>query len=139
MLGERIVDTEAVESNHKEASGLGLLPVSTVMHSEKTTRVVEAESLGGVKFRAYEIHMGRTERPRGFAPFANLASGEPEGIRVGRCAGTYLHGALENAEFLSELLGYSVAEPPSKDSAYDDLANWFEAHANMSLFEELYL
>ena len=69
----------------------------------------------------------------------NLASGEPEGIRMGRCAGTYLHGALENAEFLSELLGYSVAEPPSKDSAYDDLANWFEAHANMGLFEELYL
>jgi adenosylcobyric acid synthase len=139
MLGERIVDPDAVESDGREAIGLGLLPVSTVRQSDKTTRVVEAESSGGVRIRAYEIHMGRTERPRGFVPFARLASGEAEGIRVGRCAGTYLHGALENAKFLSELLGYSIAEPPSKDSVYDDLADWFEAHADMDLFMELYL
>jgi adenosylcobyric acid synthase len=139
MLGERIADPEAVESSGREASGLGLLPVTTVMQSDKTTRVVEAESSAGVRVRAYEIHMGRTERPREFVPFARLASGEPEGIRVGRCAGTYLHGALENADFLSELLGYPVAALPSKESAYDELADWFETHADMNLFAELYL
>jgi adenosylcobyric acid synthase len=139
MMGTRIEDPEAVESSHGAAEGLSLLPVSTVITSEKTTRVIAAESPGGVKFEAYEIHMGSTERPREFAPFAKLGAGEPEGIRAGRCAGTYLHGALENAALLSELLGYPVAEPPSKDKIYDDLADWFRAHADMDLFSELYL
>jgi adenosylcobyric acid synthase len=139
MLGTRIEDPEALESSRVATEGLSLLPVSTVMHREKTTRVVAAESPGGVKFEAYEIHMGSTERPREFAAFAKLGTGEPEGIRLGRCAGTYLHGALENAGLLSELLGYPVAEPPSKDKIYDDLATWFAAHADMDLFSELYL
>ena len=83
--------------------------------------------------------MGATARPGGSVPFARLATGESEGIRVGRCAGTYLHGALENAALLSELLGYPVAEPPSKESVYEALADWFEANARMDLFAELYL
>jgi adenosylcobyric acid synthase len=139
MLGTRIEDSEAVESDRGAAEGLGLLPVSTVLRSEKTTRVVAAESSAGVRFEAYEIHMGRTERPSGFAPFAMLSSGELEGIRVGRCAGTYLHGALENADLLSEMLGTPVEEPPPKDRIYDDLADWFTTHANLDLFAELYL
>jgi adenosylcobyric acid synthase len=139
MLGTRIEDPEAVESHRGAAEGLSLLPVSTVMKTEKTTRVVAAESPGGVKFEAYEIHMGSTTFPREFTAFAKIETGEPEGIRAGRCAGTYLHGALENAGFLSELLGYPVAEPRSKDKIYDDLADWFAAHADMDLFSELYL
>ena len=98
-----------------------------------------AESPAGTRFEAYEIHMGRTDRPHGFTPFARLSDGELEGIRVGKCAGTYLHGALENATFLSELLGVPIPEPPSKDKVYDDLADWFTAHADMDLFAELYL
>jgi cobyric acid synthase len=83
--------------------------------------------------------MGATERPRGFTPFARLSNGESEGIRVGQCAGTYLHGALENAVLLSELLGYAIPEPSSKEKTYDYLADWFSSHANMDLFAELYL
>lgn len=139
ILGNRIEDPEAVESSRGSTEGLGLLPVSTVLRSEKTTRVVTAESPGGCGFEAYEIHMGCTERPREFDAFARLSSGEMEGIRVGRCAGTYLHGALENAALLSELLGYPVPEPPSKQKVYEDLADWFTANANMDLFAELYL
>ena len=139
MLGTRIEDPDAVESSRGQAEGLGLLPVSTVMRSEKTTRVVEAESPGGLRFRAYEIHMGSTARPEGSRPFARLSTGESDGIRVDGCAGTYLHGALEHAGFLSELLGYPAAEAPSKDTVFENLADWFGAHANMDLFEELYL
>jgi adenosylcobyric acid synthase len=139
MLGTSIADPDAVESDRGSADGLALLPVTTVLRSEKTTRAVAAESPAGAKFEAYEIHMGVTERPRRFTPFARLSDGEPEGIRVGKCAGTYLHGALENAALLSELLGYAIPEPPSKEKTYDDLADWFTAHANMDLFAELYL
>jgi adenosylcobyric acid synthase len=139
MLGTSIADPDAVESERGSAEGLALLPVTTVLRAEKTTRVVGAESPAGVRFEAYEIHMGCTERPRGFTPFATLSDGEAEGIRVGRCAGTYLHGALENATLLSELLGVTIPEPRSKDKVYDDLADWFVAHADMDLFAELYL
>ena len=82
--------------------------------------------------------MGCTERPGGFTPFATLSDGQPEGMRVGNCAGTYLHGALENAALLSELIGVTIPEPPSKEHAYDALADWFTAHADMDLFAELY-
>jgi adenosylcobyric acid synthase len=139
MLGSRVEDPEAVESESGSAQGLALLPVTTILQSEKTTRVVVAESPAGARFEAYEIHMGCTERPAGFTSFATLLNGEQEGIRVGRCAGTYLHGALENAALLSELLGVLIPEPPSKEEVYDDLANWFTAHADMDLFVELYL
>jgi adenosylcobyric acid synthase len=139
MLGTSIADPDAVESERGFADGLSLLPVTTILRSEKTTRVVAAESPAGTQFEAYEIHMGYTERPRGFIPFAMLLDGEPEGIRVGRCAGTYLHGALENAAFLSELLGVPILDPPSKVKVYDELACWFTAHADMDLFAELYL
>jgi adenosylcobyric acid synthase len=139
MMGARIEDPEAVESERGSAEGLSLLPVTTTLRSEKTTRVVAAESPGGIRFEAYEIHMGSTERPRIFTPFATLPAGETDGIRVGRCAGTYLHGALENAALLRELFGVSIPEPPSKEKAYDELADWFTAHARMDLFAELYL
>jgi hypothetical protein len=46
---------------------------------------------------------------------------------------------LENATLLSELLGVTIPEPRSKDKVYDDLADWFVAHADMDLFAELYL
>jgi cobyric acid synthase len=110
-----------------------------VLLSEKTTRVVAAQSPAGARFEAYEIHMGVTARPHDFTPFAALLDGEPEGIRVGRCAGTYLHGALENAALLSEVVGFPIAEPQAKEKIYDDLADWFTAHANQDLFAELYL
>jgi len=139
MLGSRVEDPEAVESERGSAEGLALLPVTTILQSEKTTRVVVAESPAGARFEAYEIHMGCTERPGGFTPFATILSGEQEGIRVGRCTGTYLHGALENAALLSELLGVSIPAAPSKERVYDDLADWFTAHADMDLFAELYL
>jgi adenosylcobyric acid synthase len=139
MLGSRVEDPEAVESERGSAEGLALLPVTTILQSEKTTRVVVAESPAGTRFEAYEIHMGSTERPGGFTSFATLLSGEQEGIRVGRCAGTYLHGALENAALLSELLGVSIPAAASKEKVYDDLADWFLEHADMDLFAELYL
>jgi len=136
MLGERIEDPLGVESGAGAVEGLGLLPVSTVLRSQKTTRVVEARTPAGALFRAYEIHMGETTVPRDAEPFA-FAGGLPEGIRRDGVAGTYLHGALESAELVRELLGIE-AHPRSKEAMYDRLADWFEQHAGLARFEELY-
>jgi adenosylcobyric acid synthase len=120
-----------------EVPGLGLLPVHTIMREEKTVRPVGAVTRSGIPFSAYEIHMGETPRPAGLQPFAMLSDGTPEGVRMGRVIGTYLHGAFESAAVLSELLGQAIPEPPPKQKNYDLLADWFDR--NQRNFQELYL
>ena len=139
MLGGRIDDPAGVESPETSAPGLGLLPVNTVMRAEKTARVVEARTPAGAAFRAYEIHMGETAAPPGARPFAILDGGSPEGIRTERCIGTYLHGAFENPAVARELLGRELCAAPAKERCYDLLADWFEQHADVPRFEEMYL
>ncbi|HEY6394372.1 MAG TPA: cobyric acid synthase [Candidatus Binataceae bacterium] len=139
MLGKRIEDPMALESSESATEGLDLLPVRTVMEAEKRTRTVEAVTPSGIRFSAYEIHLGRTTRPSDAVPFATLADGAADGIRTERCIGTYLHGALENPVVLGELLGRPVEDAPSRSSTYDALADWFDANVNRARFEKLYL
>jgi adenosylcobyric acid synthase len=139
MMGERIEDPSAMESDAGAADGLGLLPVRTVLMTEKVTRRVRACTPSGINFEAYEIHLGETSRPRDAQPFAVLENGCPEGIRAGRCVGTYLHGALEHPDVLSELLGRMIEPVPTRYATYEILADWFETHADQDLFKELYL
>jgi adenosylcobyric acid synthase len=139
MLCDRIEDPLRLESAAGAADGLRLLTGSTVLASEKTTRKVDAITPSGLRFAAYEIHLGRTTRPSGAIPFATLADGSADGIRGNDCVGTYLHGALENPAVLQELLGYSVADVPARETTYEALADWFEANVDRKLFEELYL
>ena len=128
-----------MESNLVGAEGLGLLPGSTILSQEKVTRRVGGRTASGISFAAYEIHLGATTTPAGAVPFATLEDGTPEGLRAERITGTYLHGALENAEVLSELLGRTIQPLPSRDSTYDALADWFDRNVNQTRFEELYL
>lgn len=136
MLGELILDPTQADSELESGVGLGLLPVETIMASEKTTRTVQATTPSGIAFAAYEIHMGVSASP--CSPFAFIDD-RPEGARQGSVVGTYLHGALEDHRVLSELLGRPVNPLPSKDEAYDGLACWFAANANLKLFEEQFL
>jgi adenosylcobyric acid synthase len=139
MLGLRIADPSAVESSIGEVAGLGLLPVETVLGTEKLMRKVRAETSSGIHFDAYEIHMGLTHRPSGSVPFATLSDGSQDGVRVGNCVGTYLHGAIENAAVLSELLGREVCSVASRESTYEALADWFESSVDRGRFDDLYL
>lgn len=137
MMGESIADPQQVESSAGEARGLGLLPVTTLLLGEKTVRPVEAATPSGIRFAGYEIHMGETPRPAEVEPFAILSDGTREGVRIGRNAGTYLHGALECAEVVSELLGWTVPPAAPRQHTYEQLAAWFDR--NQRGFEELYL
>jgi adenosylcobyric acid synthase len=129
MLGRRIADPDRMESVGGSVPGLGLLPVETVLGREKTTCVRSATTAGGTTFDAYEIHLGQTVALEPVTPFA-FVDGRAEGARVERVAGTYLHGALEDAAVSAELLGIEwPAAPPSKMAVYDALADWFDRHA----------
>ena len=139
MMGERIEDPLGMESERGSADGLGLLPARTVLAAEKITRRVRATTPSGIDFEAYEIHLGITRLAGEYQPFAKLADGTDDGIRMERCVGTYLHGAMEDPGVLGELLGRVVAPAPAREAVYDALADWFDANVDRKRFEELYL
>ncbi len=139
IMGETIGDPLGMESALGTVQGLGLFPCHTVLTAEKTTRPTTGFTPSGIPFEGYEIHLGVTTRPNGAVPFATLADGTKDGIRAGRCTGTYLHGALEDPAVLSELLGFPVAPAPTREAVYEAMADWFEANVHQKKFQELYL
>jgi adenosylcobyric acid synthase len=61
IMGKTIKDPYGVESNRKEISGLGLLPVTTTLEKEKIVRKVVGTCLiNGKRVKGYEIHMGKS-------------------------------------------------------------------------------
>ena len=109
ILGDSVADPHGVEGGG-EMTGLGLLPVRTVLAREKVTRAVRVRprphALFGlaradgatVEGNGYEIHMGRTTRTGDARVFAELACGRSETTSDGavspdgRIVGTYVHG-----------------------------------------------
>jgi adenosylcobyric acid synthase len=131
MLGRSVSDPHHIESTRERADGLGLLPVDTVLTPEKTTVVRHATTSGGVRFNAYEIHVGETTVDpgvRGVVPFATLDDGRADGACVGRVIGTYLHGALEDPAVAADVLGLPLTPARAKAQEYDRLADWFAEH-----------
>jgi adenosylcobyric acid synthase len=129
MLGRSIADPHRIESTRERADGLGLLPIDTTLASEKTTAVRKATTTrGGVRFDAYEIHVGETAVDADVEPFARLDDGRADGAGVGRVFGTYLHGAFEDPAVCAEVLGVRAIERRSKRQEYDRLADWFAEH-----------
>ena len=109
MLGRKVFDPERIEGGERDADGLGLLDIETVLEPEKTVRNVEARSVAfDLPMSGYEIHLGRTEGPDCTRPYC-LIDGRADGAMSadGRIVGTYLHGLFaENAfrrRFLSNL------------------------------------
>lgn len=119
MLGRSVADPHGVESGGEE-TGLGLLPVETVLLPAKTTRRVRARLLPGPwgeaqgEWEAYEIHAGVTTGSGSLQPlFAVSPEGGAPGQTTdgavtedGRVWGTYLHGCFDAPEPRGSLLGW---------------------------------
>jgi adenosylcobyric acid synthase len=96
MLGKEVCDPDGVESGGRarEARGLALLSIKTLMRGEKAVRQVSAVCDWG-RFTGYEIHMGETIRGEGVGAFAGQDGAvSPDG----RMVGTYVHGLLDEDE-----------------------------------------
>jgi adenosylcobyric acid synthase len=127
MLGQRIADPQGIESTTAEVQGLALLPIETVLTPDKRTEAVQAVTPRGTSFGGYAIHLGRTSIATGAEPFATLADGTPDGTRLNRVVGTYLHGAFETAAVCEEVFGVRPSDDV-KARSYERLADWFDAH-----------
>ena len=148
MMGTEVADPGGVEGTPARLSGLGLLPVHTVIGREKVTRQVEFRFRGsGTLCRGYEIHMGRTvadEAGQSFVPLNRLADGTADGCYVhDRCMGTYIHGILDNPSVLDFLLapytegaacGTTEDYADYKERQYDLLAAHVRRNLDMEKF-----
>jgi adenosylcobyric acid synthase len=162
MLGKRVADPHAVESDIREAEGLGLLDVVTVMLEQKSTHRAAAELLPSGFLVAprcrgalagYEIHMGETILGPSVRPFARITSRSGVPVEVldgavscdGRVFGTYLHGIFDNAAFRTSFLNRlrkakGLAEQRSAqggDDPYALLAEHLEKHLDTDRLLEL--
>ncbi|PSJ60021.1 cobyric acid synthase [Kumtagia ephedrae] len=136
MLGRTVRDPDGIEGSLREAEGLGLLDIETVMEPEKTVRNVDARSLAfDAPLSGYEIHLGRTFGPDCARP-ATVIDNVPDGASSadGKVFGTYLHGLfsadLFRARFLESLgvRGGGVDYRTEVERALDEIAAELEKH-----------
>lgn len=114
MLGERIIDTVGAETKG-EYEGMGLIPVTTVFDSSKTTTRTEGyinrldgrlENLSGLYFKGYEVHMGE--------------DGSKDYILKGKgnVYGTYIHGIFDEKQVAENVIKALMED---KGIAYNDI------------------
>ena len=124
MLGELVGDPDGIEGNIASLPGLGLLPIHTMMTSEKTTKQVTFE-FNGQECKGYEIHQGVSDTDEAI-------------LMTDHCIGTYIHGFLDNESVIEFLLKDKVKGPAPiqsfadfKNEQYDKLADHVRQHVNM--------
>jgi adenosylcobyric acid synthase len=140
MMGELVQDPQGVESSLEQVSGLGLLPVRTVLQADKTTLQCAFTYRNGTETcQGYEIHMGQTTPTTAPSPVNYLADGRTDGFfRNRKCWGTYLHGILDNTAVINELLAdYAPVTEAAfdytqyKEEQYNKLATLIRTHVDL--------
>ncbi|MEW6441135.1 MAG: cobyric acid synthase [bacterium] len=106
MLGRVIEDPERVESREGRVRGMDLVPMRTVMTSEKQTIQVSLSTApnaftpGGITVCGYEIHMGRTIVESELSPLFEPGAARSASVVAGdRILGTYVHGLFDSDAF----------------------------------------
>ena len=144
IMGSELSDPQGVESDIQQLPGLNLLPLKTTLEGEKITKQVRFTFHGGEKqCTGYEIHNGRTEVLSANVNSLNmLENGSKDGCFIDKCFGTYIHGILDNAEFVDYLIKPYLTDKSAetsfdyfkfKEEQYDKLADHVRKHVNMEL------
>ncbi len=144
MLGESVDDPNNMEAGGCE-SGLGLLPMTTVLEGDKQLERREYQGLNwleGLCWSGYEIHLGRSEFHS--TEFESLVKNDSSlGVidRTQKLIGTYIHGWLESTEVTKRLLALVSSEPfdiplsfqQTKEREMDALADFLEEYCDVEL------
>ncbi len=145
MMGESIEDPDGVEGDISRMDGLGILPVTTVLRKDKTTRAVKFRFSGCCDVcHGYEIHNGVTKR-HGGSPAAYKDDSDDGCMVAPGVFGTYMHGMLDNPGVIEILLrpfaGKDVLPDPlvieSRDKVYDNLADFMRRHIDINRLYEI--
>ena len=133
MMGMEVCDPLHLEGEVERLPGLGLLPISTTITTEKATRQVRFQ-FAGHDCQGYEIHQG-------------VSTVEAPIVETDRCMGTYIHGILDNAPVIDYLLApfaekvrarsQSFDYQAFKEQQYDKLADHVRQHLNMEILYQI--
>ena len=165
MLGEQIIDESGVEEQSGSIRGLGLIPMTTYFHEEKSRKQVTGHmgavtgifaGLKGLEVTGYEIHMGVTTLHEGASPLttirdhAKTTEEKQDGAYTSRVYGTYVHGVFDKegvAEAVIRALGKKKGIDTSemkgvdfqtfKETQYDILAAALREHLDMKAIYEI--
>ena len=100
MLGRVIHDPHAIESNDGSLTGLGFLPMETIIEKEKRlTRKSGIHKASGKEVFGYEIHHGVSSKSE--VPLIEFADGTSCGVADPHLPiwGSYLHGVFDSDTF----------------------------------------
>ena len=130
-----------VESKAGSITGIGLLPVTTVLQKHKTTLQRQFRFRDNPHIcEGYEIHMGETIATENASPLNQFtdAAGSDGYFLNDQCWGTYLHGILDNAIVVDSLLAPYTDTPGQipdhrqyKEEQYDKLATLLRTHLDI--------
>lgn len=140
MLGKTVADPMGIEGEKKTVSGLGLLPIHTVLNDDKRVAHVTGVSLKDhVPFQGYEIHCGQTKLEEGAEALLQLESGRTDGAvdREGRVAGCYIHRLFDHPKQRAKWLDYlhagsdGMEQGQRVEDALDEVAEELERCLNL--------
>jgi adenosylcobyric acid synthase len=141
MMGSSIEDPHHVEGTVEAMPGLGILPVKTILTENKVTEQCRFYYKGNAApCNGYEIHMGISTATGPERPLNKTATGNNDGYALDdRCWGTYIHGILDNAVVIDDLLKAHTSQQSSapfdyiafKEAQYDKLAQHLREHIDM--------
>jgi adenosylcobyric acid synthase len=148
MMGNSIEDPQHVEGMVESMPGLGILPVTTVLTENKVTEQCRFHyKSNAATCNGYEIHMGISSATGTENPLNKTPTGNHDGYVLNdRCWGTYIHGILDNAVVIDDLLKEYTTQQSSapfdyvayKDAQYDKLAQHLREHIDMEyIYEQL--
>ncbi|MCW8816088.1 MAG: cobyric acid synthase [Chlorobium sp.] len=152
MLGISVADPHGLEGEPGETSGLGLLPVHTVLKKEK--QLFNAKGClfdDTIPVEGYEIHMGETRLTGKASPLLQLTArnnrhcSDTDGVisHDEKVFGTYFHGIFDGSAFRRWFLGklrpdYTVSDTiKDKDAEYNRLADHFMRYLDMEKVYEI--
>jgi len=131
MLGQSLLDPEGVDG---DATGLGLLPLTTRFARDKLLRRTQAtfaavdapwSALTGIAVDGYEIRHGRTTPTGDVRAVLHNPDGDPIAWQAGHVIGAYTHGLFESPAVLQALFGASARALPD---VFDGLADFIDTH-----------
>ncbi|WP_218043978.1 cobyric acid synthase [Kiloniella majae] len=144
MLGTLISDPQGIEGEVASISGLGLLPVTTVLTgNKKLTEVKGHDITSGETITGYEMHVGVTEvdetQANDISPMLSIGQRE-EGVQLstGQVSGCYLHGLFVSDNYRAAFLNRIKKREASAlsfekevDVTLDALAQHMEENVNL--------